>query len=388
MRIAVLVDQLNIGGVQKVAIEETRHLRQLGHNVSLLALWPAEAQLRSQPAYYGDLLEEIHTDILRERFPHPFRSSFRFPGFDFFSLFHITSPLIVPRILVKGRYDVVISHGTYTCFTAYRLWKQKEIPYIAFIWDPISYILPRAYSNTSLGFFLPVLRSFALSLDKLLVNNSLNTLTGSKVHLPFFGKISNKRVSVLYPGCSPCKALPQNRGDYLLSVIRWTATKRPERLVDLMSRSNPSLRLVVTDGYSPSLEIVKSFLERARKKGVTNRVRLEGPASQRRLGELYTGARAVIHTSVEAFGMTALEAAAHGCPFIIPEGSGVTEIFVHGVHGFFPREEDEDAYVAYTNRFGDERVAREMGRLAWEVAKEYSWENHAKKLEQIILDHM
>jgi len=388
LRIAVLVDQLKIGGVQKVAVEEARHLRKLGHQVDLLAIWPVVNVRRQRPSVYADLLNEICPQALGENFHGPFRFSLKFPGFDFFSLFHVTSPLITPKILARRRYDVVICHGTYTCFTAYTLWKRNEIPYVAFIWDPISYVLSKAYSNASLGLLLPVLRPFAFRLDKLLVDNSLATLTGSKVHLPFLESLSSGRVSVLYPGCYPSEKLPVGRGDYILSVIRWNAIKQPGRLVDLMARTDPSLRLIVTDGYSPRSEMVQSFLTRARTKGVSQRISLEGPANQRRLKELYIGARALIHTSVEAFGMTALEAASHGCPFIIPEGSGVTELFTNGVHGFFPKEEDEEALLVSVNRFADELFAREMGHRAWEVAKQYSWINHARKLEQILVDRL
>ena len=388
MRIAILIDKLKIGGVQKVAIEEARHLARLGHRVDLLVLWHAGVNRLRRSNPYEDLLEKIRPETLSDAFPRVFRFSFKFPGFDFFSWYHVTSPLMVPRILTKGRYDVIVSHGTYTCFTAYALWKQNGIPYIAFIWDPISYILPRAYSNTSLAPFLCGLRPFALGLDKILVENSLATLTGSRVHLPFFRRITRRHVEVLYPGCYPAITLPQKRGDYLLSVIRWTSAKRPERLVDLLSRIKPSFRLIVTDGYTHNSELVNSFVAKARKMGVADRLRLEGPANQERLRELYAGARALIHPSVEAFGMTALEAASQGCPFIMPKGSGVTEIFSHGVQGFFPNEEDEDSYVDYINRFDDESFAREMGRLAWEVSKEYSWSNHAKKLEQVILSHL
>jgi glycosyltransferase involved in cell wall biosynthesis len=87
----------------------------------------------------------------------------------------------------------------------------------------------------------------------------------------------------------------------------------------------------------------------------------------------------------EAFGMIALEAAAHGAPIIVPKGAGVTDLFSHGVHGFFPEEGDTVAFTEYVRRLVvDERAAWKIGYHAWEVAKNYTWDNHAKSLGDVL----
>jgi len=88
---------------------------------------------------------------------------------------------------------------------------------------------------------------------------------------------------------------------------------------------------------------------------------------------------------MDSFGMMALEAAGHGCPIIIPWGSGVTELLQHGVHGLFPEEGKMSEFVASAETLiADESLAWSMGKEAWDIARQYSWENHAKNLLQAI----
>jgi len=70
---------------------------------------------------------------------------------------------------------------------------------------------------------------------------------------------------------------------------------------------------------------------------------------------------------------------------IIPRGSGVGEIFQDGVHGLFPEKEQYAQFKeAVQKLLGDERLAYRMGCAAWERAQEFSWENHAKNLLEIV----
>ena len=89
-----------------------------------------------------------------------------------------------------------------------------------------------------------------------------------------------------------------------------------------------------------------------------------------------SGARTLIHPIVEAFGLTVLEAAAHGCPAIIPKGSGVSDLFVHGETAFFPQEGDLEEYLQYVEALREAKFAFIMGRKAREISKHYSWEKH------------
>jgi glycosyltransferase involved in cell wall biosynthesis len=83
--------------------------------------------------------------------------------------------------------------------------------------------------------------------------------------------------------------------------------------------------------------------------------------------------------------MIGLEAAAHGCPFVIPKRSGVTDLFTEKVHGFFPSEGDTDAYAeAVSEVLSDRKTTFEMGREAWGVASRFTWRSHAEHLGKVL----
>jgi glycosyltransferase involved in cell wall biosynthesis len=83
--------------------------------------------------------------------------------------------------------------------------------------------------------------------------------------------------------------------------------------------------------------------------------------------------------------MIPLEAAAHGCPIIIPKRAGVTDLFTDGIHGFFPDEGDVEGFaVSAAKLVANERLAWKMGYDAWNAAKEHTWDNHAKTLAAVL----
>ena len=120
-----------------------------------------------------------------------------------------------------------------------------------------------------------------------------------------------------------------------------------------------------------------------------DRVDVLGKVSFEKLKELFFKARCFVHPTQEAFGMAALEAAAFGCPIIIPERSGVTDLFIHGEDGFFPQDKDDvGLYEEYISKFvKDADFAQKTGHSAWEKAKKYSWLYHAQRLDLIIKDY-
>ncbi len=381
MRVGVLIGQIKqIGGVGIAAFEEVRQLKKLGYNAELLVLM--ERPNFSQE----DFTKDLKIRYLSREFPSLFKKSFKLPFFSFFSSFHLTSPFAVTQVLKKREYDIIVCHETYNCFSALRLSNKNNIPFIAYIWDPFSYILPRVYSSSIIRFGFPILKPLARYFDRLFVRHSLVTLTGCTAHVKMLEKISNKKnIRVLYPGCYPSESIPEKREEYILSLTKWDIGKNPNFLLDILRRlENKKAKMVIAGNWvQDSLRI--EFIKKAKEYDLLERIEISGRVSEENKNKLLSGARLLVHPIFEAFGMFGLEAAAHGCPIIIPEGSGVTGIFTHGVHGFFPKEGDLDGYVKYIDLLlDDENIAWKMGYEAWKVAKEYTWENHARNLVKII----
>jgi glycosyltransferase involved in cell wall biosynthesis len=96
-----------------------------------------------------------------------------------------------------------------------------------------------------------------------------------------------------------------------------------------------------------------------------------------------------VHPVHEAFGMQTLEAAACGCPGVIPAGSGAAELFRDGVSGFHPPGGDIDAIVRILDGvFADPSLAESAGRAAWEAARSHTWLDHARSIKTILESHV
>ncbi len=377
-RVAVFMDKLVFGALPIIAKEEVNNLRRIGVNASLLLI-------KRGRELYDNEMNSIEMELLEDQSSLLSKAGLKVPGFSFLSSFHLLAPLL--SVKFKICYDLLITHGTYTCFTAYSLKRIRGIPYVAYIYDPITYILRKVYSNESLRHLFPFLIALGKTLDSLITNSSEAVVLLSKYHLNYIKDITDRPVHIVYPGTEVAERIPSERGSYLLAVARWERGKKPFFLLDVLKalRRNGIRAKLLMDGpwKPPTLRI--EFLRQVKNDNLQAQVRVGGPARRQELLELYTQARALIHPTVEAFGMIGLEAAAHGAPIILPRGSGVTELFVHGVQGFFPDEGDIDAYAEYAKQLiVNDRLAWKMGYQAWEVAKTYSWEYHAKNLVSVL----
>ena len=124
--------------------------------------------------------------------------SLKFPFFSFFAPFHLLAPFFCSNLFSDDEIDIVISHGTYTCFLAKRATKNKKIRYVPFIHDPAAFILKKVYGDKFLGKLNFVLDPLARWLDQFLLNGSSFVLTQSYVHKPYLSAIrSQQEVKVI-----------------------------------------------------------------------------------------------------------------------------------------------------------------------------------------------
>ncbi len=383
IKIGVIVGQLtHLGGVGIAAVNEVRELRKMGVDAELVVLF-RQKKFDSRKIFKA---EDIPMRFLSDGLPKFSRINFKFPYFSFFSLFHLASIFWAPFLIRKYKYNAILVHETYNCLAAIACAKTSRIELISYVWDPISYILPRVYSARSLRLVFPVLRPFGRFLDKLIVEEAEGTLVCSQVHVSALREIGGRgNINVVYPGCHPKESIAPKRANFIVSLTKWDIGKNPEFLLEVLRRlKNKEAKLVMAGNWvQESLE--KQFIKKAEELGLRERVDLSGRADDKMKDRLFSEARVLVHPIFEAFGMFGLEAAACGCPIIVPRGSGVSELLKHGVHGFFPKEGDVKSFVKYIDLLLDnERKAWEMGRAAWEVAKRNTWQNHTQKLIRLI----
>jgi len=375
LKIGVVIDQLLPGGVQIAAIEEVKNLIRLGIKAELLILMRKKYSFQFQ-----HLVKDVPYKYLSDSYPWPFKSTIKFPIFAFFSTLHLLSPFLAPKVIREGTYDLLISHGTTTCFTTLTLWRRRKIPYMAIVHDPITFILKKVYSGTFLRFLFSIFIPLSSFLEKMFVRESLTTVIDSAVHQKFIQKNYHTQPIVLSLGCQIIDRIPPKRGSSILALSRWQKEKNPSLLLKIL-KEIPRSNLIIAGAWTNQVDL-ENFKKDARRLGVSGRIKILPQFESVSLPTLFRKARVWVHPNFEAFGMGGLEAASNGVPIVIPAGSGITDLFRNKVDGFFPRKVTLSEYKKCVKKLlDDERLAYKMGKNAWaQVKEEYSWQAHTKKL--------
>lgn len=385
MKIGILVDEIAPGSAPKLIGQSVRKLAEMGHTCEGMIL--VNNRLREKfPEVYNYHLNGAKIRYLFDEVPNWVRKlDFKFPGFSYFSLHHILSFFVAPFVIKRKEYDIIVGHCQYTAFTGWALKIFRRIPYLLLVWDPSTYTLRKIYKKTPLRF----LYGFAFILDKFSTKGARALITSGRLHHGRFKKISGRPLEDLYPGCFP-------KGDFIpysqrekaiLTYDRWDIGNKPHIFLDLLEDIDSDVKLKIGGFWHPEA-IKEDFIKEVKRRKLENRVELLGPLNERKIIELCSRVILHVHPNEEAFGMQTLEAAGCGCCIVIPGGSGVTDLFEHGSHGYFPEKNDFNELIKYVKIiFSDIKKAEEMGRRAWGVARNYTWSGYAKRLEEIIRRH-
>jgi glycosyltransferase involved in cell wall biosynthesis len=386
----LLTDEIAPGSAPKLLGWPVRKLRALGIETEVIAVIDKGYQEKYKELYEYHL-SGVPIRYLFPRFPRLIQKlNFRFPGMSFFSLHHIASWLWSWRGIKKDEFDFIIAYCQYTGLAARNIKSHHGIPYALLIWDPSTFTARKIYKNR-FGWRYPVLYAFAWLLDRLAMQGPSAIITSGSFHHGHLRTITDKPIEVLVPGCFVREKIPDFslRKRVILTYDRWDIGNIPNIFLDILERlSHKDVQLTIGGFWHP--ESLRDIFERdVQRRGLQKRVKLLGPLDEALIMKLCSESFVHIHPVHEAFGMQTLEAAACACPVIIPRGSGVADLFEHGVHGYFPESGNLDEMVRYTERiFTDTEKTKEMGIKAWERAKAYDWEHHAQTLYAICKKYM
>ena len=384
MKIGILVDSLKVGGVEKIAINQVKYLREIGEDAYLLVL-----RKENNPAEKENVFEltdgEIPIEVLDDRFPKFLKFSFKFPTFAFFSFHHISYALLLPFFIKRKEYDYIVSHGSYTSFSAFTIRLVKGIYYSIFFWDPVYYILNRVYGAEISSLLLKFLSFLGTIVDRYLVRSADYVLVGSEEHNKYFRKIyPDIKIKLILPGIK-LGTPTSNKKDYILALTAWKAGKHPEYMIEL-AKQLVGVNFKIAGKWLDA-KLREDFENLVATASMIERFDILGYVPEHALQPLYTEATVLLTTNLEkGFGIPVLEAAACGTTFISPEGSGVCCLFENGVDGFFTKERDtkeivEKLQLLITNR----DLAVKMGLSAFNKVKNgYTWQAHARKLVEAV----
>jgi len=384
MKIGILIDELIPGGFQKVAIMEAKYFNMLGHEAVLVVLH------RIKNEGYEDLIKRNNIKVIRisDRLPFCLRLNFRFPFFAFFSFFHIFYPFFIWGYVKRGEFDVCITHGTYTAFSSIAIKKKLHIPFISFIHDSVTYIIENKYKDKFPRSVLGFLMLIAKKLDRAIVGSS-NCVIAFPEMLWELKKIypAYQDYHEIFNGCEviPESEIIFNKSNFAISVTKWDQGKNFNFILDIWNSLDAKIPLKVIGSVHP--DSLKNEMERLiSDRGLSNYITIIGQITEEELCEYYSNARFLVHPCREAFGMTILEASAHGCPAIFTNNSGVAELFPDKIRLEMPSEKDIVSYVNTIRYIGGlpQQEYVELVDDYYKVAIENTWEAHCRKIEKLI----
>jgi glycosyltransferase involved in cell wall biosynthesis len=136
----------------------------------------------------------------------------------------------------------------------------------------------------------------------------------------YFGR----EATIVHPPVDTWRFSPGPVGDYYAVVSELMSHKQIDVAIDAF---NALRRPLVIVGDGPAARALR------RRAGPT--IRFTGRVSDAEVARTLQGARALVVTAVEEFGIAAVESQAAGRPVIARDGGGVLETVIHGVTGCF-----------------------------------------------------
>ncbi|WP_157018252.1 glycosyltransferase [Cryptosporangium arvum] len=200
--------------------------------------------------------------------------------------------------------------------------------------------------------------------------------------------VDAERITIIHNGTPPPRYLSTSRAAVptLLVLGRLVPHKRVEvalRTVQRLAADHPDIRLVVA-GQGWWLDPLR---DEASRLGISDRVRFAGFVDEDEKQQLLASAWAMLVPSLkEGWGLSVIEAAAHGTPAVaFRTAGGVAESVVDGETGFLA--DDEDEFLRHCARLvRDDELRSAMGEAARAHAGRFTWDETGKRFAALVDD--
>ncbi|MGC8671226.1 MAG: glycosyltransferase family 4 protein [Thermoprotei archaeon] len=213
-------------------------------------------------------------------------------------------------------------------------------------------------------------------IEKAVLGNAKAIITNSNWNREVLKK-KGYEAEVVYPGCYPASRVSDEREKLVLAVSTWDSGRHPELYGELSKRIKGKL---VMAGSWAREDALNDF---TRRYGDT--VTVTGRIAEAELVSLYNKASVLVRFGFNERGpgMGVLEAMGFGVPVVVNDGLGSKELIVQGENGFVVRDVEEAA-ERINEVLEDPAKRAKMGLSAWETSKSLSWDNHARKVMEIM----
>lgn len=366
----------HIGGIERVAYEQSRRLSKMGYQMSVLT---------------SQLGREIESKIDGIRV-------FYYPAYHFAE--KIGLPVPIPKLNSLNIYERVIKesdlvhahgHPYLSSYIACKLAMKWKKPFIL------------TQHNTFIDFeswlnFLE--RANDLILGRKVLKASNKVITVSRRTMEYVLKLGANKFEtlLLYNGVDTDRFYPMNKQEsrgrldlpnncfVVLTVRRLVYKNALDTLIDAASSivpNNPDILFVIV-GTGPDAGFIKEYTKRL---GIEANVIFTGGIPDEYLPHYYSSADVFVlpSRSGEGFPLTVLESMAAGLPVIATDTGGIPEVVRNTVNGFLiPPKRPNALADAILSLFSSRGKTRKMGNEARRIVKEkFTWKKTVQQLKGV-----
>ena len=372
MKICIFVRILWPGGVQSIAFGEAKSLADRGHKVDLIFL--RDSGRGKHPWSYWHPYSVIYSSEINQR---PLHRLFCF-------ITRIYAPergedstvdldLIKKFERKRDKYDIIIYYDQLSAFYANLGEKLHGDRFIVNVMETM-------YKRK---------RLLERYVERRALKNASGIITIGEKNYNILSKTQKKNLYLLYPGTELISNAPgfRQREDRILSVTMWDRGRHPELFLGIAKLLKRGTIYLMGDWTDKSF--LNEYLEKVKSMGLADKIIVTGRIKKEELVMSYSLAKVLVRFGFDEFGpgMATLEAIGYGLPLIINNGIGMKEII--DSFGIDPSIViDPDDFNGITEAIGklleDEEGWNLKHKNALSLAKSMSWEEHGRRLENII----
>jgi glycosyltransferase involved in cell wall biosynthesis len=375
MKIVIVVRILWTAGAPKIAIQEAKELKRLGHDVTLVFLRRARTL-----GGYSDLLNDIDWKVLSDG-----HNSFFTPLYDY-----ITG-LFMPDRRGEGRIDYdllrkfpsfanevgadyVICHDQWAGLAGYYTFRKYGIKYAVFLHERLS------------SFEVPILGRLAQLYEMKVLKNAIRVFAITE-------KVKKSAVETY--GINPITNIPgipnnvtnpfDRRKNVLLSVSMWDNGRHPHTYLKV-AQEIQDFKLLIAGNWRDS-ELKSKMREEVRQMHLEDKVSFTDHLTEAQLSGLYRESKFLMRFGYGEYGLgtATLEAISFGLPLIVNSELGTAELIKEHKAGLVldaetPQDVDMRKIVSFLENNNNIECYSAMQKGCEEIVSKYTWEKHCRNL--------
>ncbi|WP_016732452.1 glycosyltransferase family 4 protein [Saccharolobus islandicus] len=366
-KILIVLRILWTAGAQRIAINEYKWLKKLGHEPKIVFLRATKTK------GYEELLKDVKFRVIRygngvltPLFYLPTKLFSPDRGIE--STIDLDLILKIPKIAKEEEADYMICHDQFAGIGCYQTYKKMGIPYSVFIHEKV------------INYSKPVLGNIMNDIERKVLSNARRVFAVTdKVAKTVYEKHKINAIPN-YPGMDKISERSfSEKENFLITVSFWDYGRRPWDYLEVIKHIEGYKLLMVGNWRIEKAK--KDIIKKVKEEKLDERVKLMEGVSENELSELYDKSRFLIRFGYGEYGpaMTVIESIQHTTPVIINDELGTAELVSKYNLGLVTHGLDYDTIRNFISKIDEEDYKKLQNNIN-RVQKEYSWESHTRKL--------